>query len=108
MMELTQTNVTGNIHFFNFFLPLIKKGKVKKVITITTGLGDVDFTNQAEVELGALYAASKAAMNTIVAKYSAQYKKDGILFMGISPGVVDVGHYDDCTYLATPISMMRT
>ncbi|GAW25699.1 putative short chain dehydrogenase [Rosellinia necatrix] len=36
-------------------------------------------------------------MNLIVAKYNVQYKKDGVLFMSISPGVVEVGHYNDCT-----------
>lgn len=67
------------------------KGKVKKVITISTGLADIDFTNQYEADNGALYAASKAAMNVIVAKFNAQYKKDGVLFLAVSPGVVDVG-----------------
>ncbi|RYP12904.1 hypothetical protein DL765_007120 [Monosporascus sp. GIB2] len=95
--ELWQTNVVGNIHFFNLFIPLVMKGKVKKVIAITTGLADLDLTNDVEVEVGALYAASKAAMNLIVAKFNAQYKKQGVLFMSISPGVVDVGHYADAT-----------
>ncbi|KAI1360744.1 putative short chain dehydrogenase [Xylaria arbuscula] len=95
--DLWKTNVIGNIHFFNFFLPLLMKGKVKKVISISTGLAEVDLTNDVEIEVGALYAASKAAMNLIIAKYNAQYKKDGILFISISPGVVDVGHYDNCT-----------
>lgn len=29
----------------------------------------------------------------IVAKYHAQYKQDGILFLAVAPGVVDVGKY---------------
>lgn len=67
------------------------KGKVKKVISITTGLADLDLTNEGDVDFGALYAASKAALNIIVAKFSAQYKKEGVLFLSISPGVVDTG-----------------
>lgn len=55
-------------------------------------------TNDCEVDIGALYAASKAAMNVIVAKFNAQYKKDGVLFMSISPGLVEVGRYADCMY----------
>jgi NADP-dependent 3-hydroxy acid dehydrogenase YdfG len=93
--QLLQTNVTGNIHLFHLFLPLVLKGKVKKVITISTGLADLELTNEYEVETGALYAASKAAMNVIVAKFNAQYKKDGVLFMSISPGLVEVGRYAD-------------
>ncbi|KAL8725580.1 MAG: hypothetical protein Q9166_007266 [cf. Caloplaca sp. 2 TL-2023] len=95
--QLSQTNVVGNIHLFHLFLPLVLKGKVKKVITISTGLADLDLTNECEVDIGALYAASKAAMNVIVAKFNAQYKKDGVLFLSISPGVVDVGQYADST-----------
>src|SRR4051812_33599077 len=86
--ELFQTNVIGNVHLFHYFMPLVLKSKAqtKRVITITTGVADLDLTNQVDVDIGSLYGASKAAMNLIVAKFSVQYKKDGVLFMGISPG----------------------
>ena len=100
--QLSETNVVGNIYLFYLFLPLVMKGKVKKVITISTGLADLDLTNECEVDIGALYAASKAAMNIIVAKFNAQYKKDGVLFLSMSPGLVDVGHYADCMYPFLP------
>ena len=74
------------------------KGKVKKVITITSGHADLDFINGLEIEVSALYSASKAAMNVIVAKFNAQYKKDGVLFVSMSPGVVDVGQFVNSTY----------
>lgn len=93
-----QTNVTGNIYFFHLFLPLVLKGKVKKVISITTGLADLDSTNVMEVDIASLYAASKAALNLIVAKFNVQYKKDGVLFLSISPGIVEVGQYANSTY----------
>ena len=73
------------------------KGKVKKVITITSGHADLDMINDLEIDISALYSASKAAMNVIVAKFNAQYKKDGVLFMSISPGAVEVGHYANST-----------
>ncbi|KAH8716743.1 putative short chain dehydrogenase [Phaeosphaeriaceae sp. PMI808] len=95
--QLWQTNVIGNVHLFHLFMPLVLKGKAKKVITISTGLADIDLTNKVEIDIGALYAASKAAMNLIVAKFNVQYKKDGVLFMAVSPGVVEVGHYADIT-----------
>lgn len=78
-------------------MPLVLKSKAqtKRVITITTGVADLDLTNDVEVDIGSLYGASKAAMNLIVAKFSVQYKKDGVLFMGISPGLVETGHYVD-------------
>jgi NADP-dependent 3-hydroxy acid dehydrogenase YdfG len=98
LSQLMQTNVVGNIHLFNLFLPLIMKGKEKKVIAISSGHADLDFINNLEVETSALYSASKAAMNVIVAKFNAQYKKDGVLFVSLSPGVVEVGHFDHGTY----------
>ena len=96
-MQLMETNVIGNIHLFHLFLPLVLKGKTKKVISITTGLADVDSTNLMEVEVASLYAASKAALNMVVAKFNAQYKKHGVLFLSISPGVVEVGQYANST-----------
>lgn len=93
--ELSQTNIVGNIHLFNLFLPLVRKGKDKKFIAITSGLADLDLTNKFELDNGSLYAASKAALNIIIAKFSAQYKDEGILFVSVSPGVVDVGRNDN-------------
>lgn len=97
--DIFATNATGNIHLFNSFLPLILKGKVKKVIAISSGQADLDLINNLDIEISALYSASKAALNVIVAKFQAQYKKDGVLFLSISPGVVEVGHFDKGMYL---------
>lgn len=93
--QLNKTNIVGNINLFNLFLPLILKGKAKKVVTISSGLGDIDFTNQTDTATGTLYGAFKAALNLVVAKYSAEFKKDGVLFFTMSPGLVDVGHFDN-------------
>ncbi|CAP68181.1 uncharacterized protein PODANS_7_4950, partial [Podospora anserina S mat+] len=95
--EAFEINVIGNVHLFNLFLPLILAGHVKKIVTITSGLADNSFTNQWGATPGALYAASKAAMNTVVAKFNAQFKKDGVLFLAVCPGPVEVGHYDGAT-----------
>ncbi|KAJ2979820.1 hypothetical protein NUW58_g7104 [Xylaria curta] len=96
-VELLKINVLGNIHLFNLLIHLVKKGKAKKVITISSGVGDVDLTNEIDNTGGALYAASKAQMNLIVAKFSTQYKPEGILFISISPGLVEVGRYKNIT-----------
>ena len=74
------------------------KGKAKKVIAISSGHADIDLINNVEVDTQAVYAASKAALNVIVAKFNAQYKKDGVLFVSMSPGVVDVGHFPHSMY----------
>jgi NAD(P)-dependent dehydrogenase (short-subunit alcohol dehydrogenase family) len=66
---------------------------VKKVIAITTGFSDVDVVAKLGIMNSAPYAISKAALNMAVATFSAQYAKEGILFMGVAPGFVDVGHH---------------
>jgi short-subunit dehydrogenase involved in D-alanine esterification of teichoic acids len=88
---LTKVNVIANIHLFNLLIPLIRKGKGKKVITLTTGYADLDITIKHDVEVCPFYAGSKAHMNLIVGKFSAQYKQEGILFLSLSPGAVDTG-----------------
>lgn len=82
-------NVIGNINLFNLFVPLLQKGSVKKVISISTGMADLDNTIRSDNALAAPYSISKVALNMAVAKFSAQYGKEGILFMSISPGLVN-------------------
>lgn len=44
--------------------------------------------------MAAPYCISKAAMNMAVAKFSAQYVDQGVLFTTIAPGDVDTGYYN--------------
>lgn len=90
----TKSNVIGNIHLFNLFLPLLLKGKQKKVVFISSGHADLDLITKYNIDISGPYSALKAATNCVVAKFSAEYSKDGVLFMSISPGVVDTGHFD--------------
>ncbi|RDW71012.1 hypothetical protein BP6252_07575 [Coleophoma cylindrospora] len=97
ILDMFRTNVVGNIHLFNLFMPLVLKGKVKKVLAISSGLADIESTAKYDLDGNAPYAISKAAMNAAVAKFSAQYKKDGVLFLSVCPGVVNTGQYDNMT-----------
>jgi NAD(P)-dependent dehydrogenase (short-subunit alcohol dehydrogenase family) len=90
-----KTNVVGNIHLFNVFMPLILKGDKKKVIAISSGMADDSLTNKYAIEGGAPYSISKAAMNTAIAKFNAQYAEQGVLFMSICPGFVNTGQNDN-------------
>ncbi|KAK8075821.1 hypothetical protein PG997_010484 [Apiospora hydei] len=97
LKQAFNTNVVSNIHLYNLFMPLILKGQTKKVVVISTGMAEMELVNKYEVDVGSLYSISKAAMNMATAKFNAQYKKDGVLFLSISPGVVDVGKYTELT-----------
>lgn len=95
-MTSIKTNIIGNVHLFNLFVPLILKGEKKKVIAISSGMADDVLTAKYEIEGGGPYSISKAGTNTIVAKFSAEYSKDGVLFMSICPGMVDTGALANC------------
>ncbi|RDW83480.1 hypothetical protein BP5796_04971 [Coleophoma crateriformis] len=97
ILDTFKTNVVGNIHLFNLFMPLVLKGKVKKVLAISSGMADIESTAKYDLDGHAPYAISKAAMNAAVAKFSAQYKKDGVLFLSVCPGLVNTGQYDNMT-----------
>ncbi len=71
LTELNKANIIGNIYIYNLFLPLVLKGRVKKVITISSAHADLYLINDIEVDNSALYSAFKAALNVIVAKYNA-------------------------------------
>jgi len=89
LLDSFKVNVVAVIHTINIFLPLLKKGKTKKVITLSTGVADLDATIDFELITSAPYSISKAAVNMVNAKYSAQYKSEGFVFLAISPGLVD-------------------
>ena len=68
--------------------------------------------NQFNVGVGAPYSISKAALNAMVAKYNVAYKKQGILFMSVSPGFVDTSEGKQSMFFpsspSTPFSSVLT
>ncbi|KAJ5971881.1 Short-chain dehydrogenase/reductase SDR [Penicillium vulpinum] len=88
LLESLEINLLGVMKTIHAFVPLILKGKGKKVITISSGMADIDLINATEIAFGGPYAISKGAMNVAIAKYNALYNKDGILFLAVSPGYV--------------------
>ncbi|RYO90777.1 hypothetical protein DL766_006726 [Monosporascus sp. MC13-8B] len=92
LVDAFKTNVIGNIHLFNLFVPLIRRGRARKVIAITSALAENDVTSTYDVEIAGPFCISKAALNHAVSKFSAQYRRDGILFLSLSPGFVDTGY----------------
>ncbi|KAF8176434.1 hypothetical protein K438DRAFT_1770627 [Mycena galopus ATCC 62051] len=87
LLDNFKTNTIGAVHATNAFLPLLKNGTDKKVISITSALADLDVTLIGAVGEPS-YAISKAALNMVVAKYAAQYKAEGFTFLAICPGMV--------------------
>jgi NAD(P)-dependent dehydrogenase (short-subunit alcohol dehydrogenase family) len=89
--ELTQsirTNTLGPLHAINAFLPLIRAGRAKTIIVISTGMADVEFTKISGIPAAIPYAVSKAATNMVVAKFAAELKSEDINVVALSPGLV--------------------
>lgn len=99
MLANFKTNTIAQIHLFNLFTPLILRGTAKKVIAISSGHADVDLVTKFNVATAGVYTISKAALNMAVAKFSAEYSADGVLFLSLSPGMVDTGGFADCMFI---------
>lgn len=87
-LESFKVNVLGLVNVVQAFLPLVRKGSVKKVINLSSGIADLELIHATELAIGGPYAVSKAAANVVVAKYAAALKDEGILFLSMSPGFV--------------------
>ena len=58
-------------------------------------MADADLAAKYDLHDGSLFSISKTALNMAVAKFSAQYAKEGVLIMTVSPGMVDTGLYNE-------------
>ncbi|KAI0537757.1 hypothetical protein GGR58DRAFT_501952 [Xylaria digitata] len=72
---------------------LVLRGKAK-VIALSSASANIKLQRKYDIELSPTYTASKAAFNAIVAKFSAQYARDGVLIMSICPRMVDTQTLD--------------
>lgn len=82
-------NVVGVILAINAFLPLVRKGSVKKIVVLSTGLADFEFVKGAEIPTHVAYGAVRAALNMVVLKYGVELKGEGVVVLALSPGLVD-------------------
>jgi NAD(P)-dependent dehydrogenase (short-subunit alcohol dehydrogenase family) len=89
LRQSMNTNVAGTLFAFNAFMPLVLKSSIKRVSAISSAAVDAKYMVEAEDPINVHYALSKAAVNTLVAKFAARYKQEGVLFVSISPGWVN-------------------
>ncbi|EHK47114.1 hypothetical protein TRIATDRAFT_272904 [Trichoderma atroviride IMI 206040] len=93
-------NVSGVAQTVFAFLPLLREGKMKKIVGISSGMGDIDLINGVNLANAAPYAVSKAALSTMFAKFNAAYQDEELLFFTICPGLVDTAEgnttYNEC------------
>lgn len=83
-----EVNALGPIYVTNAFISLLRAGSTKKVVIISSGIGDLDFTLESGISRSVPYSISKAAVNMVNAKYAVELKPEGFTFLAISPGFV--------------------
>ena len=67
------TNVMGPIHTTNAFLPLLRKGTLKKIMTISSGVGDPALTLESGFAVHTSYAVSKCALEMVNVKFAREF-----------------------------------
>ena len=68
-------------------------------------MADNDLVTKFGVYEAGPYTVSKSAMNMVVSKFQAEYETNGVLFLSISPGLVDTGIGEECKLI--PKAMWR-
>lgn len=83
------TNVVGTLFAVNAFISLVKNSAIKKIIVITSGHASTEAMEIAGVDNTIPYAISKVAVNALVTKMAIEYRDEGVVFLALSPGVVN-------------------
>ncbi|KAL7938423.1 hypothetical protein V8C35DRAFT_320227 [Trichoderma chlorosporum] len=87
--EPLEVNLFQAVSAINSFLPLVENSQQKKVIYISSGIGDIPTTRATELSNLLGYAVSKSAGNILIAKYAVELKAKGVLTLSMSPGWVE-------------------
>ncbi|EJD04817.1 short-chain dehydrogenases/reductase [Fomitiporia mediterranea MF3/22] len=84
-----KTNVIGVTHTINAFIPLLRAGKTKKVLVVSSGMGSIRFNLDTNSDTNVAYSISKAAVNMVVVKFATRYKQEGFTIVAVTPGFVN-------------------
>ncbi|KAI0030299.1 hypothetical protein K488DRAFT_54524 [Vararia minispora EC-137] len=84
-----RVNTVGAMHVINAFLPPLRAGTMKHIVAISSAAGDLDLVLRSRENLLAAYAASKAALNIVIAKYAANLRSEGFMCVPLNPGMVN-------------------
>ncbi|KAJ5330200.1 hypothetical protein N7541_005985 [Penicillium brevicompactum] len=84
--EVLNVNTTAPHLVSRAFLSLLRRGKKRTVINISTTLASMTMADNFRLLPSPAYKISKAALNMLTVQYAKQYANDGFTFLGISPG----------------------
>ena len=76
------------MHSTNAFLPLLRAGRAKKIVAITSCVGDPDFILGTGLAWHTQYSISKAALNMAIAEFATALKAEGdFTVLAVCPGI---------------------
>ena len=87
LREVLETNLIVPLRVMKAFIPLIEKSTVKKVICISSDFGSIAMNDRKEY---GPYNVSKAGLNMLVVQFKNEYAEDGITFIPMHPGYVNL------------------
>lgn len=86
--KLFNINVTGTHMVTTYFLPLLRKGELKKVGNMTSTLGSITLAPTVAEWPLLSYKVSKTALNALTVQYALELQKEGFVFVAMNPGWV--------------------
>jgi len=84
-----RVNVVGLVFFTIALIPLLEKSSEKRVVNVTSMLGDLRYTEENPTLHFSSYSATKAAVTMANAKFHLEFSEKGFIFLGLSPGWVN-------------------
>ncbi|KAE9374849.1 NAD(P)-binding protein [Stipitochalara longipes BDJ] len=79
-------NVTAQVFFTLALLPLLEKGTEKKVVNVTSMLGDLTYSTENPHLNFASYSATKAGITMANLKFHNEFKDKNFIFLALNPG----------------------
>jgi len=84
--ETLGVNVIAVHRVSSAFLPLLEKGKLKKLLVVTSELGSMTNKDYSALAPFPSYKISKAAVNMLTVQYAMELKPKGFTVFCVSPG----------------------
>ncbi|CAN9300052.1 unnamed protein product [Alternaria alternata] len=88
LTEVLNINVFGVHNVTRAFLPILKKGQLKKIVNISSSLGSMALSAMFKFQPTPAYKVSKAALNMLTVQWAESLEKDGFTVLAICPGWV--------------------
>ncbi|KAI5460611.1 hypothetical protein BGZ63DRAFT_358443 [Mariannaea sp. PMI_226] len=86
--EQFKINVLGLVFFTIALIPLLEEGSEKKVVNVSSMLGDLTYTEKNPNLHFSSYSTTKAAVTMANTKFHLEFKDKGFVFLALNPGWV--------------------